>query len=140
MSMGNREIGKTIEYDSTWMSFASDNFYASLSHLRRILEISENYGIYVIGVVFPQSPNFKNTGSFGKYGILRSEAPALLQKVKELEQSYRNFIFMDENKMGDHDYEDQMAGNRDHLCYLGALQMTARLDSVLKSLEGIWVD
>ena len=137
---GDWEDNPSVEYDSTWMSFASDNFYASLSHLRRILEISENYGIYVIGVVFPQSPNFKNTGSFGKYGILRSEAPALLQKVKELEQSYRNFIFMDENKMGDHDYEDQMAGNRDHLCYLGALQMTARLDSVLKSLEGIWVD
>ncbi|MBR4785904.1 MAG: TIGR02171 family protein [Fibrobacter sp.] len=137
---GSWEENPSVEFDSTWMSYASDNFYASLSHLRRIIEISENYGIYVIGVVFPQSPNFKNTGSFGKYGILRSEAPALLKKVEELQDSYHNFIFMDENKMGNHDYEDQMAGNRDHLCYLGALQMTARLDSVLKSLEGKWED
>ncbi len=132
---GDWEANPSIENDSTWMSYDSDNFYASLSHLRRILEISENYGIHVIGVVFPQSPNFKNTGSFGKYGIRRSEAPALLQKIKDLEMSYPNFIFMDENKMGDHDYPDPMAGNRDHLCYLGALQMTARLDSVLRSLE-----
>jgi hypothetical protein len=132
---GDWEANPSIENDSTWMSYDSDNFYASLSHLRRILEISENYGIHVIGVVFPQSPNFKNTGSFGKYGIRRSEAPALLQKIKDLEMSYPNFIFIDENKMGDHDYPDPMAGNRDHLCYLGALQMTARLDSVLRTLE-----
>ena len=42
---------------------------------------------------------------------------------------------MDENKMGDHDYTDEMAQNRDHLSYLGAQKLTARLDSVLKSIE-----
>ena len=131
----NWEENPSVEFDSTWMKTRSANFYASLAHLRRILEIAGNYGIQVVGVIFPQSPNFKKTGSFGKYGILRSEAPALIEQVRELEQSYPNFIFMDENKMGDHDYPDEMAGNRDHLCYLGALQMTARLDSVLRTLE-----
>ena len=131
----NWEDNPSVEFDSTWMKTRSANFYASLAHLRRILEIAGNYGIQVVGVIFPQSPNFKKTGSFGKYGILRSEAPALIEQVRELEQSYPNFIFMDENKMGDHDYPDEMAGNRDHLCYLGALQMTARLDSVLRTLE-----
>jgi hypothetical protein len=37
--------------------------------------------------------------------------------------------------MGNHDYADEMAGNKDHLGYLGALQMTARLDSVLRTLK-----
>jgi hypothetical protein len=36
--------------------------------------------------------------------------------------------------MGDHDYTDEMAFNEDHLSYLGAIQLTTRLDSVLKSL------
>ena len=42
---------------------------------------------------------------------------------------------MDENRMGDHDYTDEMAINCDHLSGTGAAQLTRRLDSLLKSLE-----
>ncbi len=125
----------TVDYDSTWMSFESANFEASFNHLEKLIETSEEHGIYVIGVVFPQSPKYKDTGSFGKYGILRSEAPALLQRIQQLETQYPNFVFVDENKMGDHDYTDEMAYNEDHLASLGAKQLTARLDSILIGLQ-----
>lgn len=42
---------------------------------------------------------------------------------------------MDENKMGDHDYTDAMAFDYDHLSYLGAAQLTHRLDSLLNTLK-----
>jgi len=127
------EENPTVEYDSTWMDNSSANYYASLAHLKNILQNAENYGVYVVGVVFPQSPNFKNTGSFGKYGIRRSEAPKLLEELQSLQNEYRHFIFLDENKMGNHDYSDNMAKNKDHLSYLGAEKITSRIDSLLKT-------
>ena len=110
-------------------------YFATLQHLRHILSMAEEQGVYVIGVVFPQSPNFNKTGAWGRYGLRRSEAPMLLSDLESLEQEYPHFVFWDENKMGDHDYTDEMAANRDHLSYLGAVQLTARLDSLLKTLK-----
>ena len=129
------EKNPSVDNDSTWMDNLSANYEASLGHLKNILRESEQAGVYVIGVVFPQSPNFKKTGSFGKYGIRRSEAPALLDGLKKLEKEYPHFVFWDENKMGDHDYTDEMAANKDHLCALGATQFTSRLDSLLRTLK-----
>lgn len=37
--------------------------------------------------------------------------------------------------MGHHDYTDEMAWDYDHLMALGAAQLTARLDSLLQTLE-----
>ena len=132
---GSWEAKPSVEYDSTWFSSESKNYYASLGYLRNILQAAENRGIYVIGVVFPQSPGFKKTGAFGRYGIRRSEAPKLLNELESLSQKYPHFIFWDENKMGNHDYTDKMAANKDHLCTLGAEKFTQRLDSLLKTLK-----
>ena len=129
------EPNPSTDNDSTWMDNLSSNYYASLEHLKKILQETEDEGVYVVGIVFPQSPGFKKTGSFGKYGIRRSEAPALLAEIKALEKTYPHFVFWDENKMGDHDYSDEMASNKDHLSELGALQLTSRLDSLLRTLK-----
>jgi len=129
------ELNPTVENDSAWMRKKSSNYDASFNRLKKILDLTENYGIYVVGIVFPQSPNFRKTGSWGRYGIRRSEAPALLGQIEELEQQYPHFVFWDENKMGNHDYTDEMASNKDHLSYPGAVQLTARLDSLLKTLK-----
>ena len=42
---------------------------------------------------------------------------------------------MDENKMGYHDYLGDVAYDFDHLCWVGAEKLTARLDSLLITLE-----
>ena len=57
-------------------------------------------------------------------------ANAIIDGLKE-----HGFLIFDENKNGKHDYTDEMAYNNTHLSYLGARQFTARLDSVLRSLE-----
>ena len=41
---------------------------------------------------------------------------------------------MDENKMGNHDYTDEDAANRDHLSEKGARKFTGRFVELLKSI------
>ncbi len=132
---GNWTTAPSVDNDSMWMTELSSNYYASFEHLKNILHMAEERQIFVVGIIFPQSPAYKETGSFGRYGIRRSEAPALIEELKNLEQEYPHFHFWDENKMGEHDYTDEMAFNEDHLCYLGAIQLTTRLDSLLKILD-----
>ena len=100
-----------------------------------MIEECKNKNITFIGVITPQSPHYKNTGTFGKYGIRRSEAPALIKEIADLQDKYPNFILMDENKMGNHDYTDEMAHDEDHLAPKGADQLTKRLDSLIRTLN-----
>ena len=100
-----------------------------------IVDIASERDIYVIGIIFPQAPQYRETGSFGLYGLQRSVAKKKIAYLDSLAKAKPYFVLMDENKMGNHDYTDEMAQNRDHLSYKGAVQMTARLDSVLKTLK-----
>jgi hypothetical protein len=124
-----------IEQDSTWYATSASLYQSAFNCLETILALAGNRGVYVIGVIFPQSPAYRKTGSFGRYGLQRSIAPGLIQNIKNLETTYPNFHLMDENKMGDHDYTDAMAFDYDHLSYLGAAQLTHRLDSLLNTLK-----
>ena len=108
---------------------------ARMDDLMEIVDIASEKGIYVIGIIFPQAPQYKDTGSFGLYGLQRSVAPKKIARLDSLAKANPYFVLMDENKMGNHDYTDEMAQNRDHLSYLGAIQMTSRLVSVLESLK-----
>ena len=45
-----------------------------LDDLRDIAAQAAEKNIYVIGILFPQSPRFKETGALGLYGLQRSVA------------------------------------------------------------------
>ncbi len=129
--------GKTsieILSDST----QSDNptsYVQDYETLVKLVSETQARNILVVGVVFPLAPQYKNTGSYGKYGMRRSAAFQILQEVEALQQKYPNFHFLDENKMGNHDYTDDMAYDYDHLNVTGAAKLTARLDSLLRTLK-----
>ena len=125
----------TVDNDSAWLDKLNKEFRLNLGYLTKMIEECKNKNIIFIGVITPQNPRYKETGSFGKFGIRRSEAPALIQEIAALQDKYPNFILMDENKMGDHDYTDEMAFDRDHLASLGAEQLTKRLDSLIRTLD-----
>jgi len=55
--------------------------------------------------------------------------------IQTLENMYPNFYLMDENKMGYHDYTDDMGYDDHHLNALGVVQLANRLDSLLQTLE-----
>lgn len=124
-----------IKKDSSWYKKNSTIYYKHYNYLVDIVKKAAEHNITVIGVEMPESPAYRETGSYGKYGLLRSQMPELLQEIKDISKTYPNFIFFDENKMGNHDYSDDMAQNADHLATLGATRMSQRLDSLLRTLE-----
>jgi uncharacterized protein (TIGR02171 family) len=124
-----------ISYDSLWAEHNPQILTQAESSLLSIITDSQIRGIKVIGIIFPQSPAYKETGAFGRYGLSRTKASEIIDWLNTLQQKYSNFILMDENKMGDHDYTDAMAFDYDHLSYLGAAQLTHRLDSLLNTLK-----
>ncbi|WP_407443705.1 SUMF1/EgtB/PvdO family nonheme iron enzyme [Fibrobacter sp.] len=121
--------------DSTWKEKTPKLYEENLESLKSIVKTANENDIAVIGVIFPMSPVYKTTGSYGRYGLRRSEAPGLIQEIAALSKTYPNFVLMDENKMGDHDYTNDMAYNTDHLSEKGAEHFTARLDSLIKTLD-----
>lgn len=121
--------------DSMWMSTRSNLYYANFDLLKEILAETMAQNIKVVGVIFPQNPAYRNTGSFSFHGIQRSKAPELIQELQDLSLTYPNFTLMDENKMGNHEYTDEMAFDNNHLAHLGAIYFTNKLDSLLNKLE-----
>ena len=121
--------------DSVFTDGEMESLYKRMDDLKALIALAAEKKIYIIGIIFPQAPYYKETGAFGCYGLQRSVAKKLIASLDSLDQKNEYFVLMDENKMGNHDYTDEMAYNRDHLSNIGALQMTARLDSVLRSLE-----
>jgi len=110
-------------------------FETQLDRLMKIVDAATEKEIYVVGVIFPQAPQYKETGSFGRYGLPRSEAEKKIAWLDSIAKERKYFVLMDENKMGDHDYPDYMAINMDHISAEGAEQITRRLDSLLNTLK-----
>ena len=121
--------------DTAWYDTSLVRLDETFGYLSEIIELSAKKGIKVIGVEFPQNPNYKKVNAYGKYGLRYTDAPKILERVRALEKKYSNFMFFDQHKMGEHDYLEGMNYDDDHLCRAGAEQMTHRLDSLLKTLE-----
>ena len=124
-----------VLFDSVFTEEQMNYLHARIDELKSIIDIAAKKNIYVIGIIFPQAPQYKETNALGLYGLQRSVAKKLIDSLDLLSKENKYFVLMDENKMGDHDYTDEMAYNRDHLSNIGAAQLTARLDSVLKTLK-----
>ena len=126
--------GSPVHVDTTQMDDTLHQDKILLEEIEEFIKEAEAKNIYLIGVIFPQSPGYKETGAFGRYGLRRSVATKMIKKLHKFEETYPHFRLMDENKMGDHDYDDEMAINCDHLSYKGAEKLTKRLDSLIQTL------
>lgn len=124
-----------VEVDPDWVSKDPDVVERQLARLRSFLANAEARNVYVVGVVFPQNPAYRETVSWGRYGPLREVGAAMMDSVMRIAEEFPMFRVMDENLMGDHDYVDSDALNTDHLAFDGAVKFTKRLDSVLKKLQ-----
>lgn len=124
-----------VEKDSTWQYVSPTTIEWNLKRLQSFIEKADEFGVVVVGVIFPQNPGYRNTGAWGRYGPTRTVAGKTLENLKQLDASHPNFILLNENKMGKHDYSDEMALNTDHLNELGARQLTERLDALLRTLK-----
>ena len=127
--------GEIELYDSTWMDQYRLVYEDTYRTFVEFLKETGKNGHVVIGVLFPQAPEYRNTGSLGRHGLRRSEAVEIIDSLNNLQKKFDNFIFIDENKMGNHDYTDLMAQDCDHLNDKGAEQLTRRLDSLIGRLN-----
>lgn len=125
----------TVVKDSTWRENLSEEYNTNFNTLIEMIKACQQKNIILIGVITPQNPRYRETGAFGVCGLLRSEAPGLIQQIHDLSLQYPNFILMDENKMGYHDYTREMFYDGAHLATNGAEQLTARIDSLIKTLN-----
>lgn len=134
-TLGWQQEDVPIKRDSMWYTNDSTIYYKNYDHLIDIISEAAEHNVTVIGVEFPMSPAYRETGSYGMFGLQRSQMPQLLEKINKISETYPNFIFFDENKMGYHDYTDDMAQDAGHLSTDGAEKMSIRLDSLLRTLE-----
>ncbi len=108
---------------------------AQIAAFKNFLSKMKAADIRVVGIIFPQNPKYRETESWGRYGPSQAVAKDIIDSLKSYAETYPNFYLMDENKMGNHDYTDGMAHDMDHLAHDGAVQLTARLDSLLRTLK-----
>ncbi len=124
-----------LENDSNW-SNKSATYEYSMEELQEIVDMAKERNVTVVGVIFPQSPDYRKTGAFGRHGMRRSHAEKLIERFKEMEKDNSNFFLLDENKMGNHDYPDSTAFDFDHLNMYGGEILTSRIDSTIQAIEG----
>lgn len=120
--------------DSTW-SDDKGTYQSNLEKLKDIIALAKKHDVVVVGVVAPMSPYYKKTGSYGRHGMRRSTAKEILEEIKSMADETENFVLLDENKMGDHDYPSSMAMDCDHLNQSGAVRLSTRIDSLIRTLE-----
>ena len=120
-----------IDADSTVYDEHPEYVENSMKALMQVIEMAKPLGVTVVGIIFPQSPQYRKTGAFGRYGMRRSLAEKTIARLDSLAEEYPNFKFVDENKMGKHKYEDSQAENSDHLCSTGARDFSRHLDTLL---------
>ena len=130
--------GNVVHSDTTMLDDIPNLDDTLLAQVENFIEEAESKGIYLIGLILPQSPGYNETGAFGRYGLRRSVARKMIEKLQRFEETCPHFRLMDENKMGNHDYDDDMAMNFDHLSPLGATKLTNRLDSLIQTLNIDW--
>lgn len=124
-----------VEGDSSAYDSEKNLYEKSFESLVDIIQSAQNKDVVVIGILFPQNPDYQNTGAYGRYGLRRSVAEQFVSRLQELEKSYSNFKFVDRNRMGNHGYPSEWFVDDDHLCIEGAKSFTATVDLILNGLE-----
>ena len=122
----------SVDENPEWYKDKS-GFNFNYQKLTEILELAKNFDVRVVGVVYPQSPNFLKTIAWGRYGPTREAAKTIQTEVQNLTKKYSNFEILDEYHDGYHDFTQEMFSNEDHLGLEGAIVMASRLDSLLKA-------
>ena len=105
-------------------------FKTTFEKFKELKAIADRQGIKFFVNITPRNPDYKDTGAFGYFGPRWIVAETIISMFEDAD-----ILVFDENKMGNHDYPDKMAYNSIHLSYLGAIQYTARLDSLLETFK-----
>jgi uncharacterized protein (TIGR02171 family) len=112
---------------------ADSNYQVNLADLKAFAQGFAARGIHVLFVVFPQNPGYAATPHYQLSGPSMETARAVLQDVRALESLSDHIHFYDAHNFGVHDYSDADAYDVDHMAAPGAIKLTDRLDSLVRT-------
>lgn len=126
----------SVDYLPNWFKNDRAPYFFNYDILENIIRLAQEYEITVVGVVFPQSPNYiKNMGVYGRYGLGLDDVEIIQKDITALTKKYPNFFVLDEYNNGDNDYQSEEFANADHLNIEGAKKLTERLDKFLTRIS-----
>jgi uncharacterized protein (TIGR02171 family) len=112
------------------------NVAANLDSVRALSALLAAKGIHLVLIVMPESPYYRSTAAYTRYGPTRPEGEKIIAKLDSLALSNPYCHFYDANLGGNHDYNEGDAYDWDHLSETGAKKMSQRLDSLVHALLG----
>jgi uncharacterized protein (TIGR02171 family) len=134
-SLGWGGADPLIEGAIDWTA-GDPNVVANLDSVAALSALLAAKGIHLVLVVTPESPYYRSTASYTRYGPTRAEGEKIIAKLDSLSLGNPYCHFYDANLGGDHDYADADARDWDHLSETGAQKMSRRLDSLVHALLG----
>lgn len=115
----------------------ADSLYQeSLSLLANMAALLASRDIHLLAVAFPQAPIYRqfaldSTRYYGRYGPTLQTAEAIWQDLADLASVNPYFHFYDAHQFGLHDYVNEDSYDADHLSWIGAEKLTARVDGLV---------
>ncbi len=104
---------------------------ANLEQLRTLATEADRKGILFLMTLYPESPKYRDTPYYGKYGPKWDQGRMLVSQLRDLCLAIPHCRFYDANQEGRHDYDSSMAIDIDHLSTKGANILSQRLDSLI---------
>jgi formylglycine-generating enzyme required for sulfatase activity len=123
--------GDTLFKDSGGFQFEDSLIQFNIQLYSDFAKTLAAQNTHLLIVNFPENPKYKQTEKIGFGGPYRSVYAKLSAWLREKEKQNPYFHFYDANMGGDHDYTDAEALNCNHLNYLGARKISARIDSLI---------
>jgi hypothetical protein len=118
--------------DGTDYTFEDSSVQINVQLFKTLADTLAARGTHLIVVNFPENPLYKQTTMIGRLGPSRATYTKLSTWLRNLESGNSFFHFYDANMDGDHDYTDAEALDCNHLNYLGARKISARIDSLCR--------
>jgi hypothetical protein len=103
----------------------------NLKSMESLIDTLHSRGIRVLGVNYPQSPNYAKSAWAGRHEPTWEFYHQILFMIKGMESRHPNFRLYDPHLDGRHDYTTDEAYDYDHLSTAGATKLSRRIDSVL---------
>ncbi len=122
---------------TTWSPDSDPQYPINLAILKGVASQLYANRIHFLLYITPESPYYKNTDSYGRYGPSWPTAEAIIAQIKSWQDTFPGYFhFYDANLDGNHDYADSEASDCEHLCTVGAKKLSRRMDSVVASILG----
>jgi formylglycine-generating enzyme required for sulfatase activity len=109
-------------------------YRAQFASLVKVIEKLSAHNVHLLMIDFPESPYYRNTPYYTRFGPDRETGKAVIVQLKALESIYPYFHFYDANLDGNHDYTDAEATSFDRLCPEGAKKLTGRINIIVDSI------